>query len=168
VSPAHFTLRLAKSDFKFAASHFTWFPDGSAERLHGHNYQVSLWLSADTVGPSGMLIEARVVKDHVRRLCAALDERMLVPEPSERVAIEASSGELRVRCAGREYRLPTEDVVRLPVANITVECLARWIWGELATALGRLPAARLGVEVAESDGQSASYESELVGARSAP
>jgi hypothetical protein len=47
------------------------------------------------------------------------------------------------------------------VPNITVECLARWLWRELAAALEHPRATRLGVEIAESDGQSASYEAEI-------
>ena len=160
-SPGRFTLRLAKADCKFAAAHFTWFADGSAERLHGHNYRVSVSLSGERLDASGLLVEARVAKEHVRRLCEALDERTLLPEPGPRVAIEMHGDGLEVRVAGRSYRLPAADVVRLPVPNISVECLARWLWGELAKALAGVPASALGVEVAESDGQSASYEAPL-------
>ena len=162
MSSAHrFTLRLAKGDFKFAAAHFTWFADGGAERLHGHNYRVHVWVAGGTLGPDGMLVEARRVKDEVRRLCAALDERVLLPEPSAQVAIEAHGSDLVARVAGRSYRLPAEDAVRLPLANVTVEGLAQHFWRELAKACARLPLDALGVEVAESDGQSASFEAPL-------
>ena len=43
-SDAVFTLRLGKQDFKFSAAHFTLFPDGSAELLHGHDYRVRVAL----------------------------------------------------------------------------------------------------------------------------
>jgi 6-pyruvoyltetrahydropterin/6-carboxytetrahydropterin synthase len=156
-----FTLRLAKGDFKFAAAHFTWFADGSAERLHGHNYRVSVVVSGERLGADGMLVEARVVKDEVRRLCAALDERVLLPEPSGHVAIDARGDEIEARVARRTYQLPAADVVRLPVPNVTVECLAQHLWRELARAIGRLPIDTLSVEVAESDGQSARVEARL-------
>jgi len=156
-----FTLRLAKSDFKFAAAHFTWFADGSAERLHGHNYRVSVALRGARLGPDGMLVEARIVKDEVRRLCSALDERVLLPEAGARVAIEAHGDELEARVAGRSYRLPASEVVRLPIPNVTVECLAQHLWRELARAIARLPIDTLAVEVAESDGQSARCEAAL-------
>lgn len=159
--PGTFTLRLAKPDFKFAAAHFTWFADGGAERLHGHNYRVRVWLAGARLDDAGLLVEARVVKGHVRRLCDALDERVLLPEPGAHVAIEARGGEIEARVAGRSYRLPADDAVRLPIPNVTVECLARWLWGELARALAGVPASQLGVEVAESRGQSASYEAAL-------
>ena len=160
-SSTRFTLRLAKSDFKFAAAHFTWFADGSAERLHGHNYRVRVALSGERLGPDGMLVEARLVKDEIRRLCAMLDERVLLPEPSAHVAIELRGDEIEVRVARRTYQLPASDVVRLPVPNISVECLAQHLWRELAQATVRLPIDTLAVEVAESDGQSASVEAKL-------
>ena len=157
-----FTLRLAKSDFKFAAAHFTWFADGTAERLHGHNYCVSVAASGARLGADGMLAEARIVKDEVRRLCAALDERVLLPEASERVAIAVRGGEIEARVAGRSYTFPSADAVRLRVPNITVECLAQHLWHELARALAALPLDALAVEVAESNGQSASCEGALL------
>ncbi len=159
--PTRLTLRLAKPDFKFAAAHFTWFADGSAERLHGHNYRVGVTLTGAQLGADGMLVEARVVKDEVRRLCAALDERVLLPEASARVAIEARGGELEVRVAGRGYRIPAGDALRLPIPNVTVECLAQHLWRELARAFPGLAADALAVEVAESEGQSAVYEAPL-------
>jgi 6-pyruvoyltetrahydropterin/6-carboxytetrahydropterin synthase len=159
--PTRVTLRLAKSDFKFAAAHFTWFADGSAERLHGHNYRVSVAVSGEQLGADGLLIEARVVKDELRRLCAALDERVLLPEPSAHVAIEQRGDEIEARVARRSYRLPAGDVVRLPVPNISVEALAQYLWRELANGLVRQPIDTLAVEVAESEGQSALVEARL-------
>jgi len=160
-SPHRFTLQLAKGDFKFAAAHFTWFADGSAERLHGHNYRVSVAVSGARLGADGMLVEARRVKDEIRKLCAALDERVLLPEPSERVAIEQRGDGIEARVAGRSYRLPAGDVVQLRIANVSVEGLAQHLWRELARTLAPLPLESLAVEVAESDGQSARCEGPL-------
>jgi len=160
-SPHRFTLHLAKADFKFAAAHFTWFADGSAERLHGHNYRVSVAVSGARLGDDGLLVEARRVKDEVRGLCAALDERVLLPEPSARVAIAAHGDAIEARVAGRSYRVPAADVVRLPIANVSVEGLAQHLWRELARALTSLALDSLAVEVSESDGQSARCEGPL-------
>jgi 6-pyruvoyltetrahydropterin/6-carboxytetrahydropterin synthase len=161
MSRERFTLKLAKSDFKFAAAHFTWFADGSAEHLHGHNYRVAVEVSGPGLDAAGLLVEARVVKEQLRGLCAGLDERVLLPSPGARVAIEARGDALHVQVAGRSYQLPKQDVVQLPVPNVSVETLARHLWRELAGALRGLPLEALAVEVAESDGQSARYEAAL-------
>ena len=39
-------IHLHKENFKFSAAHFLIFPDGSAERLHGHNYRVFVEIEA--------------------------------------------------------------------------------------------------------------------------
>src|SRR5678809_1048521 len=40
------SIELAKEYFKFSAAHFLIFPDGSSERLHGHNYRVRVEIEA--------------------------------------------------------------------------------------------------------------------------
>jgi hypothetical protein len=42
----HWSIELEKESFKFSAAHFLIFPDGSAERLHGHNYRVFVEIDA--------------------------------------------------------------------------------------------------------------------------
>ena len=40
------SIDIQKEAFKFSAAHFLIFPDGSAERLHGHNYRVYVEIDA--------------------------------------------------------------------------------------------------------------------------
>ena len=40
------SIQVDKQDFRFSAAHFLIFPDGSAERLHGHNYRVAVEVEA--------------------------------------------------------------------------------------------------------------------------
>jgi hypothetical protein len=97
-APLH-ELFLAKADFKFAAAHFCSHGVGGArERLHGHNYAVSLWLRGRaSVGASvgggeggegdgdGVLLDFGELKRAVRGVCAELDERFLCAARSRRV-----------------------------------------------------------------------------------
>ena len=46
------TLRIGKESHKFSAAHFTVFSASERERLHGHNYGVSIRLVAH-MGPEG-------------------------------------------------------------------------------------------------------------------
>src|SRR5690242_4697931 len=41
------SIDIYKEYFKFSAAHFLIFPDGSAERLHGHNYRVYVEIAAE-------------------------------------------------------------------------------------------------------------------------
>ena len=48
-----FRIVLAKEDFKFSAAHFTLFPGGRAELLHGHNYRVRVELAGSELDEEG-------------------------------------------------------------------------------------------------------------------
>lgn len=109
-----FELHVAKADFKFNAAHFMLFSVCAArrqpavaacifgclqegrERMHGHNYSVSvsshkafqttawerLQLQVEIEGPlgaDGYVIDFSVLKRAVRTTCKELDERTLIP-----------------------------------------------------------------------------------------
>ena len=59
--------RIEKEYFKFSAAHFLIFPDGSAERLHGHNYRVFVDIDA-ALSEHGLVIDFKTVKPVVREL----------------------------------------------------------------------------------------------------
>jgi len=152
-----FTLRLAKQDFKFAAAHFTLFPDGSGELLHGHNFRVRVEVQGPETGAAGLLLDVASLKERIRELCRELDERTLIPEKSSLLHLRRDSDAVEVALGERCYRLPLQDVTLLPLPNVTIEGLARMLWQQLAPALARTRLTGLGVEVEESAGQSCTY-----------
>jgi hypothetical protein len=97
----------------------------------------------------------------VRAACARLDGRVLLPAASPRVAVERDGDSWAVAAEGRAYRLPADEVVLLPVANTSIELLARLLWEELAPLLRGGRVDRLAVAVEETDGQSCAYEASL-------
>jgi 6-pyruvoyltetrahydropterin/6-carboxytetrahydropterin synthase len=161
VGPAQFSLRLAKEDFAFAAAHFTLFPDGDAERLHGHNYRLRAVLRGPALDDEGMLVPVAPVKAAIRALCAALDERILIAEKSPRLELRREGETLSVRFGTRRYRFPAAEVALLPIPNVTIEALAQHLWQDLAPTLANIPVTWLRLDVEETAGQSASYESPL-------
>lgn len=44
-------------EIEFAASHFLREYHGKCERLHGHNYRVRVYVSADTLDSEGMVVD---------------------------------------------------------------------------------------------------------------
>jgi 6-pyruvoyltetrahydropterin/6-carboxytetrahydropterin synthase len=160
-APTRFTLRLAKSDFKFAAAHFTWFADGTAERLHGHNYRVFVEI-AGQLTEHGLVLDFKAVKPLVRAICDELDEHWLVP--GEHAVLrwsERPDGTIEVRYQERIYCAPREDVLVLPINNTSSENLATWFGRELARRLAlkfpRAPIESLRVAVEETTGQRGVY-----------
>ena len=67
------SLHIGKEALKFSAAHFTIFSATEAERLHGHNYHVSLDVWGD-MGGEGLIIDAGELKRIVQRLCEDLDD----------------------------------------------------------------------------------------------
>jgi 6-pyruvoyltetrahydropterin/6-carboxytetrahydropterin synthase len=152
---------LAKEDFKFSAAHFTLFADGRAELLHGHNYRVRVELSGSDLDPEGLLVDIESFKRTLRELCARLDSRTLIPGESGRLECTQEGSALAVRCGERAYRFPAEDTLVLPLANTSIELLARMLWRELAPRLAGSRVETLAVSVEESAGQHCWCEAKL-------
>ena len=84
---------------------------------------------------------------------------MLLPSGCEFLVFsELDEGHLRVDFADRTYTFPANEVRRMPLRNITVEGLARYIWDGLAPTLAGTLVHRLCVEVGETAGQASRYE----------
>lgn len=167
---AGYVLHLSKQDFKFSAAHFTLFPDGSGEFLHGHNFQLGVELSGPELGALGLLVDVAGLKQEIRALCKSLDERTLIPEQSPLLKIDQAPDAVSIRFSARRYTLPEGDVLLLPLSNITMELLAKYLWRKLAAWLqgNAATVGALCVEVEESAGQSCRYTAPLEPLAQAP
>jgi 6-pyruvoyltetrahydropterin/6-carboxytetrahydropterin synthase len=147
------SLELARGDIGFSAAHFS-IHRGRSERLHGHNYRVSLGAHG-TVDAEGTVVDFSALKDELRALCADLDERMLVPTRSPHIRVEATAESIALFEGSRRFLIPRDDAVLLPVVNTTCECLAAHLLAAMRTRLG-VTGYRLEVRVEETPGQGAS------------
>lgn len=159
--PPRYRIALAKEDFKFSAAHFTIFPDGKAELLHGHNYQVQVELSGAGLDGEGLLVDLESFKRVLRERCARLDSRTLLPAESSRLRWSRRDGAVEVGFGERSYRFPEEDILLLPLVNTSMELLARLLWEELAPCLAGSRVDTLAVSVQEAAGQRCWYERAL-------
>ena len=157
MSAERWSIELEKEAFKFSAAHFLIFPDGSAERLHGHNYRVRVRIGAELTR-FGLVLDFKMVKPVVRAICDRLDEHWIVPGEHEELRVERRpDGSVEVVYRDRRYAAPAEDVLVLPINNTSSENLARWFGRELSAELARrFPDVRpteLEVAVEETAGQ---------------
>ena len=162
---------VAREQYKLSCAHMTVFPDGTKERLHGHNYQVSVAIEVADVSFAAMVPFAPI-KAALAELCALWKERTLLAERNPHFTIvRESERELEFTLCGARYVLPREDVLLLPIDNVAVEPLAVHVAELLVAQLGpTLDAAHvLGLEatIAESPGQGASCHVDLPGAEDA-
>ena len=70
-------IRIARAEHKFSCAHMTVFPDGTKERLHGHNYTLALTLELSGIALPDM-VPFVAIKRELAGLCAAWKERVLI------------------------------------------------------------------------------------------
>src|SRR5512139_3551370 len=104
-----FRVHVTKDYLKFSAAHFIAYP-GFRERLHGHNYRVSVDVEGE-LGPEGYVLDFGVVKQIARQTCNRLDERVLIPAQSDCLRMREDADEVVVGYEGDEFRFPRGDVV---------------------------------------------------------
>lgn len=157
-----YKVSVEKEYLNFSVAHFISF-GGKCERLHGHNYAVSVELVGELT-EDRYVLDFVVLKRIVRQICDSLDHHFLLPERSQCLEIHKGAGEWEIRFEGRRYILPAEDVLPLPLDNITAERLAEYICHQLIVELHQqgvdglenLTSITVGVE--EAPGQTAFYQ----------
>jgi len=159
------TLRLAKENMKFSAGHFTIFGPGERERVHGHDFRVAVRVRA-RVGADGLCFDYGLLKRRIVALCRELNEWMLLPGESPLLRIERDGAFVHVVFGEERIPFLASDVQVLPLANISVEELARHFLGRLLEDRAQVDAfgiEALEVEVASGPGQGASVQWEAAG-----
>lgn len=156
-------LTVAKEYHKFSAAHFLIFDDGTAERLHGHNYRVSARLGVD--GGHGLIVDFKVLKSLIDVAIADLDERLLLPARHPELSCRRDGDSLEIRYRERRYVVPADEALLLPIGNSSVEELAQYLAERVAHALleaaPRVADGRLELSVEETDGQRGSVTVEF-------
>lgn len=146
-------IELAKESFHFSAAHFTMFSATEREKLHGHNYSVRCRIAC-AVGAHGLAFDYTGIKQRIKELCASLDERTLMPSRSPWLSVHVSSGQVIIQFAGERLVLPEPDVCLLPIANVTLEALAKHLAETLleSEAASHLPIQSLTIGVSSAPG----------------
>lgn len=121
------------SDIEFSAAHFVS-EGGKCERLHGHNYQVTVMLVGE-IDTQGMVMDFRELKRRLRVLCDAWDHRILLPTRSTLIQISIEENQVQVITPDGVYSFPSQDVVHLDVRETTAEELARLLCEALTDQL---------------------------------
>ncbi len=152
---------VSKDVLKFSSAHMTVFPDGSKERIHGHNFQVMLEFELQTIRLASLL-DFGVVKQTLAQVCQTLDQRLLLGARCPTLEmIRQDAGEVEFKLCGKRYVIPADEVEILPLENIVVETLAEEMAFRLVERLGdhlkKDVVAAMVVTVSESAGQGGSY-----------
>lgn len=153
------TLHLYKQNFKFSSAHFLIFDEKSAEKLHGHNYQVLVEIAVPPSGDTedkGFFIDFNVFKKFIKARLDVWDEMVLLPGKHPDMKFSVKSPSLEVRFRDRFYVFPENEVHLLPVTNTSVEQLSRLLAEEFFTEFKKYGVSEILVQVEETAGQAAS------------
>lgn len=160
---ARYEVFVAKDSFKFNAAHFIAY-HGFRERLHGHNYRVSVRIEGP-VGGDGYVVDFGDIKRAAHEVCSRLNERVLVPMRSDVITIDVSGGQVNMVCEdGTRFSFPQADCVLLDIVHSSAEELAALLCLQLRDALpvlGERCVVGLEVGVAEAPNQEARYRIDL-------
>lgn len=118
-------LEIHKEEFSFSAGHFTIFSATEREQLHGHNYNVSIQFEIE-ITHNGLSFDYRYYKKKILALCEQLDRHFLLPSLSPYLQIEDGEDYWFAHFNHKKIPFLKEDVVLLPLTNITIEELSHW------------------------------------------
>ncbi|KAF0687014.1 Aste57867_21234 [Aphanomyces stellatus] len=158
---------VSKDYMKFNAAHFIAFK-GFRERLHGHNYRMSVAITGDRIGHDGYLIDFGDIKKIAKDICRELNEHFLVPMKSDVLQIDANDENVRLTTEdGKTFSFPRDDCSLLPIVHSSAEELARYLTDVLLDRftmeqMKARHATKIEVSIAEAENQLAAYERVLV------
>lgn len=120
------TIEISKEYLHFAAAHFTLFSDTERENLHGHNFQVTLDAEA-AIADDGLTFDYNILKKALKQMCDDLDEQVIMPAQSPHLQIESDGTYTYIIFNGERIPFLARDLTLLPIRNVTVEELARYL-----------------------------------------
>ena len=158
----HTTLHLFKQNFKFSSAHFLIFDEKSAEKLHGHNYQVRVEIpvpseyQATELKKKGYFVDFGVLKKWIKTRLDMWNESVLLPAQHPDMEIAKKGSTLEVHFRDRFYAFPVNEVHLLPITNTSVENLSRILAFEFLDEFKKFGVTKIRVLVEEIRGQAAS------------
>ncbi len=153
------TLHLYKQNFKFSSAHFLIFDEQTAEKLHGHNYQVRVDIAVPAgqdLNKTGYFVDFNFFKKVIKEQMDVWDEMVLLPKDHPDMKTNKKGNSLEVHFRDRFYVFPLSEVHLLPVTNTSVEQLSKLLAEKFAKAFKVHGVRKVRVKVEETKGQAAS------------
>lgn len=148
--------------FKFSAGHFTIFSATERESLHGHSYILGAKVCVDVDSGLGLNFDYRKFKAAMRQLCKQFNTKFLLPSKSPFLELLKLNEHVQITFNGQSMQLLRDDVVFLPLTNVTIELLSGYLLSELLAEnswLQQCSISKISLEIANGLQQSATaYE----------
>ncbi|ABR56216.1 6-carboxytetrahydropterin synthase QueD [Methanococcus aeolicus] len=114
---------------RFASAHIV-FGHSSCGVIHGHSYYVDVKLCGAPSGEFGFVCDFKTLKNIVKETYGELDHKLLVPinHPHLKYTTNEEDDSITFTFCKqnktKEYKIPSEDVVLLPLTSTTAEELS--------------------------------------------
>ncbi len=152
-----YKLKVERTDLNFSAAHFL-IRHPKCERIHGHNYKVTIEIESDKLNSQQMIVDFLDVRNVARDICQKMDHYILIPTKEKEVEIKEMGKEIEVIANGRRYIFPKDDALLLPIEATTVEKISEYIYKQLKKSL--LKNMKIRVSVEEAEGSIGTYTEE--------
>ncbi len=149
-----YKLTVERTDLNFSAAHFLM-RHPKCERVHGHNYRVTIEIESDKLNSQQMIVDFLEVRDIVREICQKMDHHILIPTKAEDIEIKEMGDEMEVIANKRRYVFPKDDALLLPIEATTVEKISEYIYKHLKQS--PLKELKMKVSVEEAEGSIATF-----------
>ncbi|MCP4444022.1 MAG: hypothetical protein GY811_01590 [Myxococcales bacterium] len=165
VSTPQYRIHIKRDRYKFSCAHMTVFPGGRKERMHGHNYYVSLTVELSSIDFEHM-VDFGPLKKALANLCNEWKEHVLLATKNPYYELVSDTEkEIEFALCGHRYVLPREDVLLMPIDNLAVEPLSNFACERLCTRMGawldHTTVKAIEVTIEENPGQGATTRHEF-------
>lgn len=152
-----YKLIVERTDLNFSAAHFLM-RHPKCERMHGHNYRVTIGIESDELNSQQMIVDFMDVRNITRDICQKMDHHILIPTKAEDIEIKEMGKEMEVIANKRRYIFPKDDALLLPIEATTVEKISEYIYKQLKQS--PLKNLKIKVSVEEAEGSIATFTEE--------
>ncbi|MBW9222379.1 6-carboxytetrahydropterin synthase [Methanothermococcus sp. SCGC AD-155-C09] len=115
---------------KFSSAHVVFGHD-SCGVIHGHTYYVDVKLYGEPSGDFGFILDFKILKKIVKKICKTLDHKLLIPENHSNLKYSITNNHIIYtfcnKDSKKEYKIPLEDILLLPLKGTTAEELSIYI-----------------------------------------
>ncbi|WP_423793232.1 6-carboxytetrahydropterin synthase [Methanocaldococcus indicus] len=142
------------SNLKFSSSHIV-FGHKTCGGIHGHTYYLDVKLFGEK--KDEFLCDFKIVKKIAKNICKELDHKLLLPKYHKHLIYELRDKSIYFKYKEKEYLIPVEDVILLPIPSTSAEDLAIYIANKINKELNLDNIKWIETSIYEGLGQKAVY-----------
>lgn len=138
-----------RSNIRFSCAHIIHEYE-KCGRLHGHTYAIHVKITGKK-DKKGIILDFSQLKNTLRDIANELDHHLLIPKKSKIAKITKRDENVELIALEKEFIVPLEDCVFLPIESTSAENLAEFVLEELLRRI-KFPNTIENVEIGVDEG----------------